>query len=268
VLLAGNGARAARPVVEEVLAGELGIPADRIDYSPEDAKVSVAKGACLWSIGNRLEGIEVSLQRSLRHPAGLVLVSALHQEPLFVQGAPLDRFCYAQPEAREDDPEKLIQVDRERSGRLEPFLMFDPRRGELLPPLASLPASRRPDLSIPSIDSFCEQDRDAVRCTFRVIDPHQYVQTESAEWVSQGEIFAAIRRELTMVEAIAWVESAAHLQGTPPPGRAWHRYYVDESLEVTLLIHGAAGKLLVRGEVVESARRALRAEEDPFSGVH
>lgn len=269
VLLAGNGARAARPVIEEVFASELGLSAERISFSPDDAKVSVAKGACLWAVGNRLEGIEVSLQRSLRHPAGLVLVSALRQEPLFPQGTPIDRFCYAQPEAREDEAgEKLIQVDRELGGRLTPFLMFDPRRGEPLPALGSLPAAKREDLSIPAIDAFCEQDREAVRCTFRVRDPHQYVQTDSAEWVSQGEVFSALRRELSMVEAIAWVEGAEHLRSDPPPGKAWHRYYVDENLEVYLVFHAAGRKLLVRGDVVEQARRALLPAEDPFSGVH
>ena len=146
--------------------------------------------------------------------------------------------------------------------------MFDPRRGEPLPALASLPAAKREDLSIPAIDAFCEQDREAVRCTFRVRDPHQYVQTDSAEWVSQGEVFSALRRELSMLEAIAWVEGAEHLRSDPPPGKAWHRYYVDENLEVYLVFHAAGRKLLVRGDVVEQARRALLPAEDPFSGVH
>ena len=269
VILAGNGARAARPVLEEILAGELGLAAGQVSFSPEDAKVAVAKGACLWAIGNRLEGIEVSLHRSLRHPAGLVLVSALRQDPLFPQGSPIDRFCFAQPEPREDEAgEKLIQVDRDSGGRLSPFLMFDPRRGEPLPALSTLPAARRADLSVPDPDTFCELDLEAVRGTFRVRDPHQYVQNDAAEWVSQGEVFAALRRELSMVEAIAWMEGARHLQTEPPPGRAFHRYYADENLEVYLVFHAAGHKLLVRGQVVEQARRALLPADDPFSGVH
>ncbi|HBP19319.1 MAG TPA: hypothetical protein DEA08_16205 [Planctomycetes bacterium] len=268
VLLAGNGAHAARPVIEELLAEHFGVGADKVRFDGEEAKKAVAKGACLWAIGNRLEGIEVSLTRALRHPCGLVLVSALKQEQLYVQGEPVDRFTYAQPETREGDAHKLIQVDREKGGKLEPFLMFDPRKGEPLRPLSALPISKAPDVTIPDIDAFTNAVRDQSRCQFQVIEPHQYVQTDSAEWVSQGEMFENLRARMTMEESIAWMESSQHLQQDPPPGKAVHRYYMDETRQLFLVFHTAGSKILVHGTVVDSAKREVPADQDPFNGAH
>jgi hypothetical protein len=270
VILAGNGAHAAQHVVGEILSEKLGLPADHISFDPQEAKLAVAKGACLWAIGNRLEGIEVSLTRSLRHPTGLVLVSALHHEPLFKQGETIDRFCYAQPQAREGESlEKLIQVDREVGGNLVPFLMFDPRRGTPLAPIHTYPCARKPGLTIPDLNTFTETTRDAGRCRFSAREPHQYVQTDAAEWVSQGEVFEALRNQLSIEESIAWIEGAEHLQQDPPIGRTHHRYYMDETRQLLLVFHTASkGKLLVPGTVVEQARRELPPQLDPYSGVH
>ncbi|MGE0707275.1 MAG: hypothetical protein AB7N76_16310 [Planctomycetota bacterium] len=270
VVLAGNGAHAARPVVEEVLAAELGLAAEHVVFSPEEAKRAVAKGACLWAIGNRLEGIEVSLTRALRHPTGLALVSALKSESLFRQGEAIDLFGYAQPETREGDAaDKLIQVDREVGGQLEPFLMFDPRQGTPLQPIASYPVARTPGLTIPAVDAFLEAHLDAGRCRFTVRDPHQYVQNDAAEWVSQAEVFASLRARMSSEEVIAWLEGgAAPLQHGPPPGKAFHRYYMDETRQLFLVFCAGGEKLLVKGTVVEQARREVPPDQDPWSGVH
>ncbi|RMG14790.1 MAG: hypothetical protein D6731_09770 [Planctomycetota bacterium] len=269
VLLAGNGVRDARFYLGEALARIEGIDAERIDFDPAEAKTAVAKGACLWSVGNRLEGVQVTILRRPRHPSTLTLVSAIRNDELFKRGTPINRFAYVQPPAREgDDGSKLVQVDRVVAGQLKPFLMFRPQKdGRPLPDFASLPVARRHDLQVPRADLFLERRVEGTLVDFTCKDPDQYVQV-GAHYVSNWEILEKLRKELNMLEAIAWIESRQELAADPPQGYAYHRYYMDENRELNLVYHARGQKLLVPAQVVESARRELPPELDPFSGVH
>lgn len=268
VLLAGNGARDVRFEAGRVLTRLLDLTPEQVEFHPEDAKVSVARGACLWAIGDKLEGFHVSMSRRPRHPHALALVSATRHVELFEEGAPISRFAYAQPEHREHaGGEKLILVDRVVSGRLQPFLMFSPKKGRPLRPLAELPIAQRDDIVLPDPDDFLDQTRDGPRVLFEVRDPASYMQLD-VEWVSQWEMFERLRQEMTMEEAVAWIECSDHLAKDPPQGRVYHRYYMDETRELWLVYHSEDGRLLCRGEVTEKAWTMLRDEQDPFSGVH
>ena len=268
VILAGNGARDVRFSVEPFLRELLGLSAEQVDHRPDEAKVAVAKGACLWAVGNRLEGVGVTIARHPRHPHTLELVSIVSREVLFLQGQPINRFAFAQPPAREGaEGDRLIQVDRVVGQKLEPFLMFDPRKGEPLLDVIDSPLRERADLVLPDVDQFLEATTSDAVTDFQCKDPASYFQLE-AEWVSEWEMLERLRVAMSMEEAVAWIESSARCQQEPPTGHAYHRYYMDETRELYLVFHADGKKLLCRSEVTEQARRALPPERDPFSGVH
>ena len=229
----------------------------------------MAKGACLWAIGNRLEGVHVQILRRPRHSSTVKLVSAVRSDLLFTRGNVINRFCYVQASEREgDDGSKLIQVDREVAGKLEPFMMFSPaKHGRLLLGLEAQPIMQRKDLVVGSIDGFMEATKTDATVDYQVRDPTQYIQM-AVEWVSNWEMLELLRKEMTMEEVIAWIESSSTLQADPPAGKSHHRYYMDENRVLYLVYHAKGRKILVKGEVTESARKQLPEALDPFSGVH
>lgn len=268
VLLAGNGTHATRFVIEKAIRRELGLAKSEVVFDAEQAKVSVAKGACLWAIGTKLEGIQVFLNRQPRCPSTLWLTSAVHNEQLFTEGQPINRFAYCQPPHREgEEGDKLILIAHGDDGYLEPFLIFDPRKGTPLRDLGDLPILQRQDLVVRNVDKFLGFQIQGNRTEFFVKDPAQYVQVEAA-FVSQVEIFEQLRQEMTMEEVITWVESSEHLQLEPPAGHAFHRYYMDEDRQLYLVFHAQGRKLLCRGSVTDQSRLEDSEVRDPFSGVH
>lgn len=268
VLLAGGGTHAARVVLEKVVRRALNLGAHQVVFDPAEAKRAVAKGACLWSIGSRLEGIEVFLSRSPRCPARLWLLSAVQNEVLFEEGQAIDRFSYVQPAHREGaEGDKLVLVGREQGGRLEPFLMFDPAKGTPVPVVADLPIMRRRDVVVRNVDRFLGFNVRGTLHEFHVADPNGYVQLEET-LVAQWEVFETLRREMTMEEVIAWIEGAAHLLAPPPSEHAFHRYYMDETRQLYLVFHTRDRKVLCRAQVMKQGRHHLPEELDPFSGVH
>jgi hypothetical protein len=268
VLLAGNGANDTRYALTRHLGERAGIIKELVEFHPSEAKTAVAKGACLWALGNRLEGIQVSILRRPRHPSTLYLVSAVRSDQLYKAGERINRFAYAFPSAREgEEGNKLIQIDREVGGEQQAFMMFHPaKQGRLLPSIEDLPIKRRQDLVVGNPDEFLLATETGLLHDFACRDPGQYLQM--VDWVSHWEMLELLRKEMTMEEVIAWLESSAALQEEPPLGQAFHRYYMDENRELYLVYHAQGKKLLVEGEVVESARKSLPAELDPFSGVH
>ena len=56
--------------------------------------------------------------------------------------------------------DKLIMVGQEVGGRVEPCLMFDPRKGTPLPELGDLPILRRKDVVVKDVDAFLQQHGD------------------------------------------------------------------------------------------------------------
>ncbi|MCO5171262.1 MAG: hypothetical protein M9894_33590 [Planctomycetes bacterium] len=268
VLLAGGGTHAARVVLERVVRQTLHLSAAQVVFDPTEAKRAVAKGACLWAIGSRLEGIEVFLTRAPRSPARLWLLSAVQNEVLFEEGQAIDRFSFVQPAHREGaEGDKLVLIGREQGGRLEPFLMFDPAKGTPVPDVAELPIMRRRDVVVRNVDRFLGFNVRGALHEFHVADPNGYVQVEET-LVPQWELFEALRREMTMEEVIAWLEGAAHLQAPPPSDHAFHRYYMDETRQLYLVFHTRAKKVLCRAQVMKQGRHHLPEELDPFSGVH
>lgn len=268
VLLAGGGTHAARVVVERVVRQALGLSAAQVVFEPDEAKRAVVKGACLWAIGSRLEGIEVFLARSPRCPARLWLLSAVQNEVLFEEGQAIDRFSYVQPAHREGaESDKLVLIGREQGGRLEPYLMFDPTKGAPVPDVSELPILRRRDVVVRNVDRFLGFTVRGARHEFHVADPNGYVHVDET-LVPQWEVFETLRREMTMEEVIAWLEGAAHLQAPPPSEHAFHRYYMDETRQLYLVFHTRGKKLLCRAQVMKQGRHHLPEELDPFSGVH
>lgn len=138
LLLAGGGTHATRAVVVPGAPPRAGAEARAGRVQATEAKRAVARGACLWAVGTRLEGIEVLLEREPRCPVTLVLQSAVSHEVLFTEGQAIKRFSFAQPPHREGaEGDKLIMVGQEVGGRVEPCLMFDPRKGTPLPTSAT-----------------------------------------------------------------------------------------------------------------------------------
>lgn len=267
VLLAGNATHATRYVVEKVVRRELGLAKSEVVFDPGEAKQSVAKGACLWAIGNKLEGIQVFLNRQPRCPTGLWLTSAVSSEPLFAAGQPINRFSYCQPPHREGaEGDKLILIAHgERE--LEPFLIFDPRKGVPLRELGDLPILQRQDVLVRNVDRFMGFQVKGNLTEFYVKDPAQYVQMDEA-FVSQVEIFEQLRLEMTMEEVITWLESSEHLKIEPPAGHAFHRYYMDEDRQLYLVFHAQGRKLLCRATVTDHTHVEDSEARDPFSGIH
>lgn len=268
VLLAGGGTHAARVVLEKVVRQALNLAAEQVVFDPAEAKRAVAKGACLWAIGSRLEGIEVFLTRSPRCPARLWLLSAVQNEVLFEEGQPIERFSFVQPAHREGaESDKLILIGREVAGRLEPFLMFDPSKGTPVPDVSDLPIMRRKDVVVRNADKFLGFRVRGTLTEFHVADPNGYVHIDET-MVPQWEIFETLKREMSMEEVIAWLEGATHLQMAPPSEHAFHRYYMDETRQLYLVFHARGKKVLCRAQVMKQGRHHLPEELDPFSGVH
>lgn len=268
LLLAGGGTHATRAVVVPALRRELGLKPEQVVFDPAEAKRAVARGACLWAVGTRLEGIEVLLEREPRCPVTLVLQSAVSHEVLFTEGQAIKRFSFAQPPHREGaEGDKLIMVGQEVGGRVEPCLMFDPRKGTPLPELGDLPILRRKDVVVKDVDAFLQFDVSGSTTEFFVRDPTAYTTTDEG-LVPQWELFHKLRQEMSMTEVIAWLESAEHLRVPPPQDHAFHRYYLDEDRELYLVFHAQGRKLLCRGQVARPAQSGLPVELDPFSGVH
>lgn len=268
VLLAGAGTHATRYVVEPFLRQELSLEPGQVVFEPDEAKKAVARGACLWAIGRSLEGIEVFLEREPRVPGTLWLLSAVGNEVLFEGGEPIRRFGYAQPPHREGDQgDKLILIGQDSGGRLEPLLMFDPRKGTPVLAVGDLPILRRRDVVVKNVDALLQFDQKGGRHEFFPKDPGAYHSTDDG-LVSQWELVDRLREEMTMEEVIAWIESAEHLKIEPPPDHAFHRYYLDETRELYLVFHARGKKLLCRGQVTRQSRHGLPEELDPFSGVH
>ena len=268
VLLAGGGTHATRFVVEPLLRQELGLPPERVLFDAPEAKRAVARGACLWGLGSRLEGIELLLERTPRCPTNLWLVSAVQNELLWREGEAIERFAYAQPPEREGaEGDKLVLVAREEGGRLEPFLVFDPRKGTPLPDLGDLPILHRRELPLKNVDAFLQLEVHGNRTVFTARDPGSYVTTDEG-LVPQWELFQRLRQEMSAVEVIAWLESSEHLRPEPPAEHAFHRYYLDEDRELYLVFHARERRLLCRGQVARQARQGLPEQLDPFSGVH
>jgi hypothetical protein len=268
VLLAGNATHATRYVIEKAVRRKLGLAKAEVVFEPEQAKQSVAKGGCLWAIGTKLEGIQVFLNRQPRCPSTLWLTSAVSNEQLFPEGEPINRFAYCQPPHREGaEGDKLILIAHGDDGYLEPFLIFDPRKGTPLRELGDLPILQRQDLLVRNVDRFLGFQMKGNRTEFFVKDPAQYVQVEAA-FVSQVEIFEQLRLEMTMEEVITWIESSEHLKIEPPAGHAFHRYYMDEDRQLYLVFHAQGRKLLCKGFVTDQRRLEDSETRDPFSGVH
>lgn len=268
VLLAGGGTHAARVVLERLVRQALNLAASQVVFDPAEAKRAVAKGACLWAIGSRLEGVEVFLTRSPRCPARLWLLSAVQNEVLFEEGQPIDRFSYVQPAHREGaESDKLILIGREVGGRLEPFLMFDPSKGAPVQDVSDLPIMRRRDVIVRNVDKFLGFNQRGTLVEYHVADPNGYAQIDET-LVPQWELFETLRRDMSMEEVIAWLEGAAHLAVAPPSDHAFHRYYMDETRQLYLVFHTRGKKLLCRAQVMKQGRHHLPEELDPFSGVH
>lgn len=268
LLLAGGATHATRFVVEPLLRAELGLSARQVVFDPQEAKPAVARGACLWALGSRLEGVEVLLERQPRCPTNLWLVSAVGNELLWREGEAIDRFAYVQPPEREGaEGDKLILLAQEEGGRLEPFLVFDPRKGTPLPEVGDLPILHRRDLPLKQVDAFLQFAVVGQRTEWSVRDPGAYLSTDQG-LIPHWELFQRLREEMSCEEVIAWIESSEHLRPEPAPEHAWHRYYLDETRELYLVFHARGKRLLCRGQVARQAREGLSEEQDPFSGVH
>jgi hypothetical protein len=200
-------------------------------------------------------------------PCDLYLTLGWQSIPLFQRG-PIDEFCFFQRlgVSAAHDTEFLARLDPEDAGSedYKPYGVFSlrPGEGEPVPGLALLEGlwarllAEHGLSSVPSAQAMASRrfggfDPRYARFEDGInrIDPPRsgkaFAEVDGRRF-SYADMLELLRRELSGLQKIAWIEDA--FREAPGPGEIVHRYYVEAETKQAVLVrhHWDRGKRLYR----------------------
>jgi hypothetical protein len=274
VTLAGNASRT--PLVRYVFSKLLGVDAAQVQFNAADAKLSVAKGACINRIiRGMIPDIEFethSFATKLARPLELFFAGEpvrIFEAGPIVESQP-SRSFWAEELFAEGDDVKTLQVleyfDFWKRPVIQRFTFrvggSPPAEATVLPRHTDRPAIAgvMTNLGLKELPDWSEITRRKQDGQLESVLPGTRVTCSRLLQAMEGCDFK---------DRLSWYESAT--KAPPPERRSQIRFYLSRERNLYMVEHFADGKrLLYEGQLPlkDEARRDVQKRENPFSGVH